>query len=83
MTTLVENVAAAQRWREKCGYVGRGGVVVVLDGEVQSWVNTLRNPAHWRPGCVAVDEAGSSWTAIIGSEQDGALLWLPNEPVLN
>lgn len=83
MTTLVENVSAAQRWREKCDYVGRGGVVVVLDGEVQSWVNALRNPGHWRPGCVAVDETGRSWTAVIGSEQHGALLWLPNEPALN
>lgn len=83
MTTLVESLAVAQSWREQWGYVGRGGVVVVLNGEVQSWVNVLRNPEHWRPGCIAIDESSRSWTSIIGTEADGALLWLPNEPILS
>jgi hypothetical protein len=51
-------------------------VVVLFGDEVQSWVNTLRNPEHWRPGCIAVDEAGRMWTTIAGSERDGALMWL-------
>src|SRR4051794_24407631 len=34
----IGSFTAARRWRETWGYIGRGGVVVVLDGEVQSWV---------------------------------------------
>ncbi|TFE37150.1 hypothetical protein E2553_41835 [Paraburkholderia dipogonis] len=73
IVTLFER---ARLWREDNGYVGRGGVVVLFGDEVQSWVNTLRNPEHWQPGCVAVDEAGRMWTTIAGSERDGALMWL-------
>lgn len=83
MTTMIDNMAAARRWREQWGYIGRGGVVVLLDGEVQSWVNQLRNPEHWKPGCIAVDEEGKSWTTIAGDQRDGALMWLPNDPIPN
>lgn len=83
MTTMINNMAAARRWREQWGYIGRGGVVVLLDGEVQSWVNQLRNPEHWQPGCIAVDEEGKSWTTIAGDQRDGALMWLPNDPIPN
>ncbi len=51
----------ARRYREKESMVGRGGVVVFFDGEVQGWVNKLRNPEHWQPGCIAVDEHGRMW----------------------
>jgi hypothetical protein len=47
-------------------------------GEVQGWVNQLRNPEHWQPGCIAVDERDRMWTTIAGSERDGALMWLAN-----
>ncbi|WP_076572340.1 MULTISPECIES: hypothetical protein [unclassified Janthinobacterium] len=80
---MIDNMAAARRWREQWGYIGRGGVVVLLDGEVQSWVNQLRNPEHWQPGCIAVDEEGKSWTTIAGDQRDGALMWLPNDPIPN
>lgn len=83
MTTINNSMAAAQLWRKQRGYIGRGGVVVVFDGEVQSWVDKLRNPDHWQPGCVAVDETGKSWTTVAGTEQDGALMWLPNELIAN
>jgi len=83
VTTMIDNMAAARRWREQWGYIGRGGVVVLLDGEVQSWVNQLRNPEHWQPGCIAVDEEGKSWTTIAGDQRDGALMWLPNDPIPN
>ncbi len=71
----------ARRWREQWGYVGRGGVVVLFEGKAQGWVNELRNPDHWQPGCVAFDEQGRSWTTIAGNERDGALMWLPNDPI--
>jgi hypothetical protein len=50
---------------------------------VQGWVNKLRNPEHWQPGCIAVAEDGKTWTAFGGNEQDGALLWLSNEAIPN
>ncbi len=68
----------ARRYREQEALVGKGGVVVFFQGEVQGWVNQLRNPDHWQPGCVAVDEQGHMWTTIAGSERDGALMWLAN-----
>ncbi len=71
----------ARQWREAKGYAGRGGVIVLYQGEVQSWVNELRNPEHWQPGCVAVDEQGHTWTTIAGNTADGALMWLPNDPL--
>jgi hypothetical protein len=79
MTITTDMRAAALRWRETWGYVGRGGVIVLFDGEVQGWVNELRSPDHWQPGCVAIGEDGRSWTTIAGTEQTGALMWLPNE----
>lgn len=72
---------AAQAWREEQGYVGRGGVIVVFQGEAQGWVNELRNPDHWVAGCIAVAEDGGSWTALCGTERGGALMWLRNDPI--
>lgn len=80
---VIDSLVAARRWRETWGYKGRGGVVVLLNGEVQSWVNELRNPEHWQPGCIAVAEDGRTWTTIAGSAQDGAVMWLPNDPIPN
>jgi hypothetical protein len=74
-------IDVARRWREENGYNARGGVIVLFDGKVQSWVNELRNPEHWQPGCVAVDEEGRTWTAIAGNESDGSLMWLPNDVI--
>ena len=75
----MEDLQTAQEWRACRGYTGRGGVVVVFDGIAQGWVNELRNPEAWRPGCVAVDEIGSSWLAIGGNDQDGASNWMPRD----
>ncbi|WP_229503617.1 hypothetical protein [Massilia putida] len=71
------NVLAAYDWRKERGYVGRGGVVVFYAGKINSWVNELRNPDHWVAGAVAVNEAGNSWLAIGGDEQNGATAWKP------
>jgi hypothetical protein len=69
----------AFKWRKDHGYIGRRGVVVIFQGEIQGWVDRLRNPEHWQPGCVAVDECGESWTATAGNASAGALMWLSNE----
>ncbi|MGF6575087.1 hypothetical protein ABH945_007216 [Paraburkholderia sp. GAS333] len=61
----------ARRYRGQESLVGKGGgVVVFFQGEVQGWVNQLRNPEHWQPGCIAVDEQGRTWTTIAGSERE-------------
>ena len=72
-------VALARAWRERHEYVGRGGVVIVFDGAADGWVYKLRNAHYQRPGCIAVDEDGRTWTAIGGTDEGGALMWLPNE----
>lgn len=69
----------ATQWREQHGYIGKGGIIVIFDGDAQGWMDRLRNPEHWRPGCIAVDESGHIWTAVDGNDQDGARAWLPNE----
>jgi hypothetical protein len=74
-------IEAARSWREKNGYSGLVGVIILFQGSVQSWVNILRNPEHWQPGCVAVDEKGLIWTELAGNDQDGTLMWLPNTPI--
>lgn len=61
---MTNNMAVVRRWGEQWGYIGRGGVIVLFDGEVQSWVNQLRNPEHWQLGCIAFDEEGKSVMAL-------------------
>ncbi|WP_288131772.1 hypothetical protein [Microbulbifer sp.] len=65
----------ALAWREERDYKGKGGVVVVFDGEVQGWVNELRDSWSWRPGCVAVSECGRQWLAVGGDDYHGAENW--------
>ena len=69
-------IYTAQEWRIINGYVDKAGVVVIFNGEVQGWVNELRNPEHWVSGCVAVNEHGEIWQTIAGNSDDGALMWL-------
>lgn len=78
-TISAQELNAATRYRKQQGF--EAGVVVLFNGEVQGWVNQLRNPESWRPGCIAIDEDGKSWTSALGNHQDGALMWLPNDIV--
>jgi len=68
-------VVAALDWRKQHGFSNQGGVIVFFDGEVQGWVNELRNPEHWQPGCIAVNEAGDTWVTVGGDERNGARMW--------
>jgi hypothetical protein len=70
-------IALAKNWRDKKGYTGKGGVVVIFDNAITSWVNELRDPHHWEPGCVAVDESGNQWVTAGGNAQKGAERWEP------
>ena len=75
----MEEQETARAWRARNGYIGRGGVIVVFDGLAQGWVNELRDPESWRPGCVAVDETGHSWIATGGDDRNGASTWMPRD----
>lgn len=67
----------AEKWRAEKGYIGKGGVIVIHDGIVNSWVNELRDPEHWAPGCIAIDEEGNQWIATGGDRQSGSERWEP------
>ncbi|ODB85600.1 hypothetical protein A3194_12240 [Candidatus Thiodiazotropha endoloripes] len=71
----MDTLRISTQWRRENGYQGYGGVVVLFDGEVQGWCNQLRDPDHWRSGCIAIDELGQHWEAVGGNEQFGALDW--------
>jgi hypothetical protein len=53
----------------------RGGVVIVFKGQCSGWMNELRNPDYWEPGCFAVDRRGNQYLAIGGDFQYGATSW--------
>ena len=57
-----------------------GGVVVIFDNDVSGWMNELRDPQSWEPGCSAINEDGQKWVAVGGNAYDGAERW---EPVSN
>lgn len=76
MTYVDNNELLAKRWRKEHKYEGRGGVIVIYNGEVQSWVNELRDPQHWQPGCIAIDEQGNRYESVGGSDYDGSTNWL-------
>jgi hypothetical protein len=70
-------VVAALDWRRQHGFSNKGGIIVFFDGQVQGWVNELRNPEHWQTGCIAVNEAGDTWVTVGGDEPNGAKMWMP------
>src|SRR5690554_1682631 len=53
----------------------RGGVVIVFRGQCSGWMNELRNPERWEPGCFAVDRRGNQYLSIGGDSQNGATSW--------
>jgi hypothetical protein len=63
----------AQQWR--ANHRHHGGVVIIYNGIVQGWVDDLRNPEHWRAGCIAIDDAGRQWRATGGDYLSGAEQW--------
>ncbi len=69
----MKNQEIAKKWREENEYTG--GVVIVFNGEVPGWMNELRDPQGWEPGCIAVDEQGNEWVAVGGNADDGAERW--------
>lgn len=75
MNDLTRIKAMAAEWRQERGYADKGGVVVIYQNQVCGWVNELRDPSSWQPGCIATDSAGNQWQAVGGNEYDGATEW--------
>jgi len=65
----------ARIWRRNNGYVGKGGVVVLKGSVVGGWVNMLRDPGDWEPGCIAIEEDGTTYVSKGGNYRDGAKIW--------
>jgi hypothetical protein len=55
----------------------KGGVVIIFNAEVGGWMNELRDPQRWVPGCIAIDIDGNEWRATGGNDYDGAARWEP------
>jgi len=70
-------IALSRQWRETSS-AQRGGVVMVLNGEVLGWAEKLYSPGDWSPGCIAVDVKGRCWEAI-QSNTPQSLQWIPLE----
>lgn len=67
------NKELAKNWREEAGR--QGGVVVIFGGNVSGWMDKLRDPQNWEPGCIAVDDMGNEWIAGGGDSDGGAERW--------
>ncbi|NAO47756.1 hypothetical protein B0A91_07165 [Pseudomonas syringae] len=76
MTNLCEALrATANRWR-KINQDHRGGIVMIWQGTVYGWKDSLRDASHERPGVFAVDETGHIFIASGGDEYTGAKGWV-------
>jgi len=73
-------IKSAMKWRSYLGYQGKGGIVLVFDGEAYAWRDKVRNPETERPNALAVDEAGNVWIATGGDDYNGAERWEAVEP---
>lgn len=81
LTISAPAMMAARNWRREQGYEGRGGVVIVHGNIGAAWVDALRDPEHWPPGVIAVDESGHTWLAIGGDNFKGAAAWMPTNKI--
>ncbi len=73
--TADKNRSLAEYWREETGHRYQGGLVIVFRGEATGWINELRDPNHWQPGVIAVDEHGNQYQSFGGDEYYGARSW--------
>tara|TARA_R110000772_G_scaffold58539_1_gene132488 strand:+ start:17191 stop:17802 length:612 start_codon:yes stop_codon:yes gene_type:complete len=68
--------AVAQAYRKEIPHIAIGGVVIVdQEHQAAGWMNRLRDPQGWEPGCTAVDASGSIWLAVDGDCVAGAQRW--------
>lgn len=76
MTQLCEALrAAASKWR-KINQDHRGGIVMIWQGTVYGWKDSLRDASQERPGVFAVDETGHIFIAEGSDDYYGAKGWV-------
>ncbi|PHX46475.1 hypothetical protein AO354_21185 [Pseudomonas syringae pv. syringae] len=76
MTQLCEALrAAASKWR-KINQDHRGGIVMIWQGTVYGWKDSLRDASQERPGVFAVDETGHIFIAEGSDDYNGAKGWV-------
>lgn len=79
LATLRQAAAKYRQDSEERGHSRKGGVVVLFNGQVAGWMDKLRDPQGWEPGCVALDDFGNAWEAIGGDSYNGAEDWIQIE----
>ncbi|MND34964.1 hypothetical protein D3C81_213020 [compost metagenome] len=74
--------ATAAQWRAR-HEEGKGGIVMIWEGEAYAWKNEVRDPQCERPGVYAVDEAGKIFIAVGGDDYNGAERWVVKQPAVD
>ena len=64
----------ALQYRRDEGF--KDGVVIFYFGELQGWMNELRDPQRWQPGCVAITPDELVYVSVGGNDYDGAREWV-------
>lgn len=62
-----------EKYRKDRGYLT--GVVVIFRSKIAGWMDELRNPEHWEPGCIAIDQDGKRYLSVGGNSYEGADKW--------
>lgn len=80
MSQLVETLRTTAAQSRAANPERVSGVVLVWQGSVYGWKNSLRDAGHERPGVYAVDEAGHVFIAEGGDDYNGAKCWVAVDP---
>lgn len=72
-----QNLQVATEYLDERPQLRGRGVVVIFKGQVAGWMNELRSPESWEPGCIALDRRGNQYLAIGGDAFHGATAWNP------
>lgn len=73
--------AIAQKWRAESH--SPSGVVLIFEGAVYGWKNSLRDAGHEQPNAFAVDADGHVFVAEGGNSYDGAKCWSVYKPTVD
>lgn len=65
----------ADAWRRANNKTG--GFVIMYQGKICCWQDTLSSPSNWQPGSLAVGPSGSQWVATGGDMRAGSEEWTP------
>lgn len=69
----------ADQYRLNVPHNLKNGVVVIYKNKVVGWMNKIKDPQVWKPGCFAVNEDGRIWLSVGGSQDEGAESWQPQD----